>query len=416
MTTLFRTLTDGAKVRLAYVVSHPIQYQAPLLRRIAAEPDIDLTVLFGSDFSARGYQDRGFGVEVAWDTPLLDGYKNEVLPRIRDNGTVTATTPLNRGFLNRMRSPDGSAAFDALWVHGYASLNSLQAILAANLLGIPVILRADMWLADRPRSSFKLFLKRALLHDLRHFIAATLPVGSANARYWSHYFGDRFPQFLMPYAVDNATFAAGANTSEEAQAELRRKLGLDPARPIILFASKLQTRKRCIDLLEAYAALVQQMQLTPYLLIAGDGEERASLEERTTTLGLAGVRFLGFQNQSSLPALLGLASVFVLPSQHEPWGLIVNEAMACGCPVIASSDVAAAHDLLRSSEAQPAGLVYPVGDVAALTRSLARVLTDPRTVTAMGAAARERIATWSFAEDVQALRSALAFTTRKIRA
>ena len=61
-------------VRLAYVVCHPIQYQAPLLRRIAREPDIDLTVLFGSDFSVRGYQDEGFGVEVAWDVPLLDGY------------------------------------------------------------------------------------------------------------------------------------------------------------------------------------------------------------------------------------------------------------------------------------------------------------------------------------------------------
>src|SRR5439155_6902559 len=92
------------KVRLAYLVSHPIQYQAPLLRRIAQEPDIDLTVLFGSDFSARGYQDEGFGVKVAWDVPLLQGYQYKVLPTLRDNGTVTSTTPLSRSVLGALRS------------------------------------------------------------------------------------------------------------------------------------------------------------------------------------------------------------------------------------------------------------------------------------------------------------------------
>src|SRR5580698_7313357 len=77
-----------SKVRLAYLVSHPIQYQAPLLRRIVQEPDIDLTVFFGSDFSLRAYKDHGFGVEVAWDTPLTEGYKHFFLKPLRDNGTV----------------------------------------------------------------------------------------------------------------------------------------------------------------------------------------------------------------------------------------------------------------------------------------------------------------------------------------
>src|SRR6201996_5587437 len=144
-------------VRLAYVVSHPIQYQAPLLRRIAAEPDIDLTVLFGSDFSVRGYQDRGFGVEVAWDTPLLDGYRSEFLRPLRDTGEVTPLAPISRGILRRLQEKDGSPAFDALWVHGYASVNALHAILAANALGIPVLLRAESWLADRPRTLSTLF-------------------------------------------------------------------------------------------------------------------------------------------------------------------------------------------------------------------------------------------------------------------
>src|ERR1700757_4717404 len=93
------------KVRLAYLVSHPIQYQAPLLRRIAREPDIDLTVLFGSDFSVRGYKDEGFGVEVTWDVPLLDGYRSQFLPSLRDTGTVSPLSPISRGILRRLRNP-----------------------------------------------------------------------------------------------------------------------------------------------------------------------------------------------------------------------------------------------------------------------------------------------------------------------
>ena len=115
-------------VRLAYLVSHPIQYQAPLLRRIALEPDIDLTVLFGSDFSVRGYKDQGFGVEVQWDVPLLEGYRSEFLPRLRDTGTVSPLSPISRGISRRLRTPDGTPAFEALWVHGYASANSLHGI------------------------------------------------------------------------------------------------------------------------------------------------------------------------------------------------------------------------------------------------------------------------------------------------
>src|SRR5664279_5700620 len=99
------------RVRLAYLVSHPIQYQAPLLRRIAQEPDIDLTVLFGSDFSVRGYRDAGFGVGVKWDVPLLDGYKHEFLPKLRDSGDVSVASPLNRGIASRLRGRKGEPPF-----------------------------------------------------------------------------------------------------------------------------------------------------------------------------------------------------------------------------------------------------------------------------------------------------------------
>ncbi|SEG32091.1 Glycosyltransferase involved in cell wall bisynthesis [Bryocella elongata] len=396
------------RVRLAYLVSHPIQYQAPLLRRIAREPDIDLTVLFGSDFSVRSYKDEGFGVEVTWDTPLLDGYHHEFLPPLRDTRGVSATSPISRGLFRRLRGSGSASAFDALWVHGYASVNALQGILCANALGIPVLLRAESWLADRPRSPWKLALKGLFLRALSHGIAATLPIGTANLEYWQHYFGDDFPQFLMPYAVDNSYFAAKAAASRSP----REELGLEPGRPIILFASKLQERKRAIDLVKAYELLLTRLAgPAPYLVIVGDGEERQALAAYIHDHQLHDVRLAGFRNQSELPGFFAMSDVFVLPSRHEPWGLIVNEAMAAGCAVIVSSDVGSSFDLVTPGVA---GYVFPVEDVGALAQSLFDVLQQPGTANRMGRAAVERMEAWSFEQDVVGLREALAYATRRI--
>lgn len=403
-------------VRLAYLVSHPIQYQAPLLRRIAGEPDIDLLVLFGSDFSARGYQDKGFGVEVAWDTPLLEGYNSLVLPALYDPGTVSAYTPLSRGILRALRTADGAPAFDALWIHGYASANALSGMLAAKLLGIPTLLRAESWLSDRSRSRFRLLLKRVFLRLLRPLVAAVLPIGTQNAAYWSAYFGPSVPQFPVPYAVDNHFFAEKSAAALPGLASLSNELHLPSGRPVVLFAAKLQERKNAAHLLLALRQVLDRAQTyaPPCLIIVGDGEERERLETQTRELGLTDdVRFTGFRNQTELPGFFALASVFVLPSRHEPWGLITNEAMACGKPVVLASDVGAAADLVTQGVE---GCVYPTGDIGKLTAALEFVLATPETARAMGAAAAQRIADWDFEADVRGLRRALAAVTHRISA
>ncbi len=400
--------------RLAYLVSHPIQYQAPLLRRIAQEPDIDLTVFFGSDFSIRGYKDEGFGVEVTWDVPLTDGYHHVFLKTLRDTGQVTPTSPNSRNHYAHLRGPGPLPAFDAFWVHGYASINAMQGILTANALGIPVLLRAESWLADRARSPLKLAIKKVSMSLLASRIAATLPIGTVNAEYWRHYFGGAMPQFLMPYAVDNAWFAHKAAEATPHQAALRAELQLAPDRPVILFASKLQERKHAIHLVEAYAQLLATSPSpAPYLIIVGDGEERANLEAFCHTHNLTEhIRFTGFQNQSVLPRYFDLADVFVLPSRHEPWGLIVNEAMAAGVPCIVSADVGAHTDLITDGIE---GFVFPTGDVPALTRALQQLFATPDTAATMGRAAATRIHSWSFEQDIQGLRSALSHVTNRLR-
>jgi glycosyltransferase involved in cell wall biosynthesis len=394
-------------VRLAYLVSHPIQYQAPLLRRIAQEPDIDLTVLFGSDFSVRGYRDAGFGVGVKWDVPLLDGYKHVFLPKLRDGQDVSFATPMNRGILSQLRGRNGDSAFDALWVHGYASVNSIHGMIAAKALGIPVLLRAESWLRDRGRSGLKLAIKNAFFAGLKLMVDGVLPIGTVNSEYWRHYFGDDIPQFPMPYAVDNSYFSRRAQEAEASRASLQAELCLDPSRPVILFASKLQTRKHCDHLIDAYARLspAPGVEPHPYLVIVGDGEERAALERQAAAIGFSSIRFCGFRNQSDLPRFFDLSTVFVLPSRHEPWGLIVNEVMNAARPAIVSDDVGSAFDLIDDGVN---GCIYPVGDLSALEDALRRVLDTPGVAEAMGRRAFERIQSWSFEEDIQGLRQALA--------
>ena len=404
------------KVKLAYLVSHPIQYQAPLLRRIAQEPDIELTVFYGSDFSVRGYKDEGFGgVGVKWDIPLLDGYHHEFLPALRDAETASIARPLNYGILRRLRGNKGEAPFDVLWVHGYATVNAFQGMLAAKSLGIPVLLRAESWLKDRPRGRSKLVLKKLFFKLLKNLSDGILSVGTLNEAYWRHYLGSDLPQFMMPYAVDNDYFQKRSHVASKQRAELLEELKLDPARPVILFASKLQSRKRCGDLLEAYKNLspAPGVEPHPYLVIVGDGEERAALEKQAAETGFSGVRFCGFRNQSELPGFFDIATVFVLPSRHEPWGLIVNEVMNAGRAVIVSDDVGCQPDLITDGVE---GCVFPVGDVEALTDALRRVLATPETAAEMGQRGLERIRKWSFEEDVRGLRQAIAEVTRKIAA
>jgi glycosyltransferase involved in cell wall biosynthesis len=402
------------KLRLAYLVSHPIQYQAPLLRRIAQEPDIDFTVLFGSDFSLKSYQDKGFGVDVKWDVPLLDGYHSEFLPSLRDNGTEGLFSPISRGIFRRLRGDSTNEPYDLLWIHGYSTVNAIHGFIAAKALGIPVLLRAESWLQDRARTSVKLAQKKIFFNFLQHFVTAVLAIGTFNKEYWQHYFGEDFPLFVMPYAVDNVYFQSKTLAAQPTRQLLLEEWGMEAGRPVILFASKLQRRKHCGDLIEAYQRLIADCPAAqqPYLLIVGDGEERAELEARTAALQLKDVRFCGFKNQSEMPRYFDLCSVFVLPSRHEPWGLIVNEVMNARRPVILSDDVGCQPDLITDGVE---GFVFPVGDIDALTLALRRIFETPETATRMSESAFQRITTWSFEEDIVALRKAIAHVTGRLQ-
>lgn len=146
-------------------------------------------------------------------------------------------------------------------------------------------------------------------------------------------------------------------------------------------------------------------------MVVGDGEERAALERQAAATGFSSIRFCGFRNQSELPRFFDLCSVFVLPSRHEPWGLIVNEAMNASRPVIVSDDVGCAVDLVTDGVE---GFVYPVRNIEALTDSLRRILESPEMTARMGQSAQERIDAWDFEANVKGLRDAIARVYRPV--
>lgn len=374
-----------------------------MFRYLAASPEIDLTVLFLSDLSVREYHDPGFGVAFKWDVPLLDGYRSEFLPALGSINQISFWRPCTRAIRSRLRA----GRIDALWIHGYAHQAMLRAIAAARSLGIKVLMRGDSNIAVGTPWPVRGAIKDLILPRLFAAIDGFLEVGVRNRDYYLAYGVPESKLFSMPYAVDNEFFRAGAEAARPGREELRAELGLAPGRPIILFASKLQPRKRAGDLIEACAAIKSPPR--PYTMVVGDGEERGALEVRAHELGLDGsVRFLGFRNQTELPRLYDLCDVFVLPAEAEPWGLVLNEVMNAAKPVIASDTVGGAPDLIIEGEN---GFVYPVGDIAALTRALQRVTGSPEHAAAMGARSLEIVARYSFEADRRGLLTALAAVT-----
>ena len=393
-------------IRLAYLVSHPIQYQAPLLRRIAAEPDIDLTVFFCSDISTRAFRNEGFGRVLQWDVPLLDGYKHQFLPVWGPREPVTIWRPFTHGLGQRLS--DGR--FEALWVHSYARLSNIAGMLAAKRRKVPVLLREEMSQYSARRSALRQTIKRLGMAGLDRFVASYLAIGSANREYYRAHGVADARIFLMPYAVDNERFRATADAARAERTVHKEQLRIPAERPVAVLSARLIEEKAPADLIAAWRSFTEKLtpDQRPFLLVIGDGPLRSSLEQMAE--GLDTVRFLGFRNQQELPLLYAMADLLVLPSVREPWGLVINEAMAAGCAILASDRVGAAKDLVREGVN---GAVFRAGSVPDLAERLERLLMEPDRLAEMGRQSRTIIDRWSFNEDVAGLRAALAATVRR---
>jgi glycosyltransferase involved in cell wall biosynthesis len=377
------------------VTTHPIQYQVPWLRRLAARPGIDLHVYFAMIPDAVE-QGREFGLRFEWDIPLLDGYEYTVPENRAPHPSLTefrgCDTPQLYGELRRGR-------YDAVIVNGWVVKSCVQAVAACRLSGTPCIVRAEVN-GLRPRASWKTAVHRMLLAQYSAFLA----IGTNNRRYLQARGVDPAKIFETPYCVDNERFATGAARwrQELGREGLARRFGVDPARTTFLFSGKYVEKKHPDDVLKALHRLPVPVRDRVQVLMVGGGPMGDQLQR--DAVGLP-VLFSGFLNQSEITAAYAAADALLLPSDSgETWGLVVNEAMACGLPAIVSDQVGSAVDLVSEGVT---GFVHPCGDVDALAALLARCADAPTQLEMLGAQAHARIQRYNFDSVVSGVEAAL---------
>ena len=369
-------------MRVAFVTSHPIQYQVPVFRCLANRADMDFVVLFGMipDAAAQG---SGFGVRFEWDIPLLDGYQSVVLNNVAKQPSVThfggCDTPGIEAELQRLQ-------IDVVVVNGWVVKTCVQTLKACRRLGIPCIVRGEA--NDlRPRAWWKKLLQRVLVRRYD----AVLAIGQANRSFYLSRGVQAARIFHAKYCVENSRFMAASAVSEIRRGELRAKWSVAENVVCLLYCGKVETKKHPLELLQAVSrACTAGARL--HLLMVGDGPLRPACEALIRDQSLP-VTITGFLNQSEIVDAYVAADVLALPSDAgETWGLVVNEAMACGRPALVSDQVGCAADLIEEDKT---GWVFPFGDWRRLAELLAVISESPERVRSMGDACRQKIRGYS---------------------
>jgi glycosyltransferase involved in cell wall biosynthesis len=383
--------------KLAVVCSHPIQYNSPVFRSLAQHDAIDLKVFYTWSQAADGATyDAGFGTAVKWDIPLLEGYAHQFVRNVAKRpgtdhfgGLVTPTLTLEIATWQP----------DAVLVYTWSS-NAHLRVMRYFSRRIPVLFRGDSTLLDR-RAWWRARLRRMFLTWVYSHVDVAIAVGTNNRRYfeWCGMAPRRIA--LAHHSVDTVRFAADSGRHDNVAAQWREELGIPSEAIVILFAGKLQPKKNPHLLLHTFKVLDDGS----HLVFVGNGE----LEEDLKAVGgeIENVHFMPFQNQSVMPAVYRLGDIFVLPSQgpEETWGLALNEAMASGRPVIASSKVGGACDLIKSGQT---GWIFASGNPSALEGVLRAAVGSGRArLHAMGRAAQAESVHWSSEESANRIAAAV---------
>jgi glycosyltransferase involved in cell wall biosynthesis len=370
---------------LVILTTHPIQYQVPVWQSLAERGNIAFEVWYLSDQGVRATLDKEFDQTFRWDLDMLAGYSYRFVP-VRPN---PADVSRFRG--TQLRLPAAilrSSKLSALWINGWHVQAYWQAAFAAHQQGIPVWLRGETNDLHRPTFFKRLpryMMLRALFRRVRYF----LYIGSANRRLYKRFGVPDQKLISTPYCVDNQRFQQAAQALQERRSEIRQEWCIPKQACCFLFSGKFIPKKRPLDLLEAAAQLIRKQVVVDmadrlHILMVGDGELRPKLEAKARELeALAGrplVTFAGFLNQSQIPQAYAAADYLVLPSDTgETWGLVVNEALASGRPVIVSDLCGCAEDLARPLGSQH---VYHCGNTAELANRMLAAITDDNPIRA----------------------------------
>jgi glycosyltransferase involved in cell wall biosynthesis len=376
---------------LLLLATHAVQYQTPLFRCLHEQFDVDLHVVFLQEPAIeQPYWDRDFGRYVQWDIPLTQGYSWSVLPA----GSLVQRL---LAFLRVHRDHGGPPIMLTGWG------THLHWLIWTVLGRIPVLQGAETNKLSYALRSRPLWRHLWLCFLIRR-TAALLCIGQRNREFYEWMGAPVSHMFSYPYAVDNERFFHTYQQYRDDRQARLQDLGLDPALPVLLFCGKLIHKKRPDLLLQA----VSVAGLGPHVnvLLVGSGELRPNLEAQAAGLGLKRVSFLGFLNQSKMPLAYVLGDVLCLLSDtpSETWGLVVNEALACGRPVLVSEGCGCVPDLV---DGKGTGWTVPPGDLASTARVLGQAMDQVALWPAMGERGRGVVALYSLTAMARGVVTAL---------
>jgi glycosyltransferase involved in cell wall biosynthesis len=371
--------------RLAIVTSHPIQYNAPLFKVLASQPNLNVKVFYtlGNVYST--LEDKGFGKTIDWDIPLLDGYNYEFLSNI----SLTPGTSHFKGINNPtiIKSIEVYQPV-AILIYGWRFVSHLK-VLRHFKNKVPIYFRGDSTLLDEQKTIKGLLRKITLKWVYKH-ISKAFYVGTNNRLYFlKHGVKDQHLIFA-PHAIDNDRFGDTKAVAGESEL-IRSKLGIPEQHTVFLFSGKFENKKSPLLLIKSFKKLNQER---ISLLLVGSGLLEGLMKEEAR--GCSNIHFMSFQNQTQMPAIYRSADVYVLPSggPGETWGLSVNEAMACGLAIITSDKVGCAVDLVKENVN---GYSFESGKLEKLVEKLTLCAAmNKAELKSMGDASISIINDWSF--------------------
>ncbi|NJN28577.1 MAG: glycosyltransferase family 4 protein [Cyclobacteriaceae bacterium] len=384
--------------RLALITTHPIQYNAPFYKLLTERGKVRLKVFYTWPQAIEGFDDPDFGTKVKWDIPLLEGYDWEAV-----NNVSKKPSSKKWGGIDCPNLIDKINAYqpDAVMVYGW-NLKSHFHVMRHFKNHTPVWFFGDSTLLDE-KPGWRKWIRRLWLTWVYRHIDRAFYVGSNNKAYFIAHGLKEEQLVFFPHAVDNERFFDNEERQYEKRAQqMRKELGFQENDNVILFAGKLEVKKDPLLLLAAVQQVNTTTDRSVKLLFVGNGPLESELRARTVNNPY--VKFLPFQNQSIMPVVYRLGNVFCLPSRGpgETWGLAVNEAMACGRPVIVSNQVGCAVDLIMDNIN---GKIVYAGDRNSVISAIAEI--EPVSLSQMGRQSAIHVIKWNYAKKAEAVENAI---------
>jgi glycosyltransferase involved in cell wall biosynthesis len=381
--------------RVALIASHVIQYQAPFFRLLARRPELELTVYFCSRAGAEAYRDEEMKTTLAWDLDLLGGYEHRFL---RNFGSGDGYARLiNPGVIPAILSGNYDAVIFFL---GWGTITSLMGLAACRMSGTPIVMYGDSSFPP-PEDTLARKLRAGFMRSIVRFTDAFLTSGRFNAEYYFHYGADPRRFFHVPWAIDNERFEAASRFAPGEREALRARFGIGTEEMVVVYSGKLLPRKDPMTLLRAVDAMKHRDKTA--VLFLGHGELREELESFARERNVHAI-FPGFVNQADLPKHYAMADAFCLPSLDDPRATVVNEAMACGLPILITDRCGPSGDIAAHGDN---AFVFPAGDVQALARHFDALAASPELRERMSERSKQIIAGWDYEAGVRGVLEAV---------